>query len=283
MPALLRPHAVAAAVVAILLACVLARPAGAATQPPSSVPVVFVHGFYADHCPSPGLNVTTAMSGPVKQLTSAAWQGRRDVVSYYACDVGGTRIGSDTTNTPIETIAAQLATYVYTTYTAHGQTVDVVAHSMGGLVIRAALLLTQQHAAGFPASLLVRRVVTFSTPHNGIAASTTSSVPGLTGTYQGKEVVTGSTFLQKLAAGGVPQGSGGTTWLVVGSSGGCDLVPGASATALAGVRMNYTGCWSHVQYLLNPGSTAKYAAWVNSSYLSTGNPLYAMYVFLSAA
>jgi triacylglycerol esterase/lipase EstA (alpha/beta hydrolase family) len=268
---------------ALLLTVTVAVPAASAgTTGPTSLPVVFVHGFNHDNCSKPGLNVTAAMSGPMQELTKTGWSGRLDVVSYYACDQGGSRIGSDTVSTPIETIAAQLANYIYRTYTAHGQAVDIVAHSMGGLVARVAVENTESHVAGFPSSLLVKRVVAFSTPYNGLSASTINTVAGLPGTYQASEMLAGSSFLQSLHRAGIADGTGGTDWLTVGSSGGCDFVPGPSASSLPdALHIVYTGCWSHFQYLYNFTKTRSYPAYLNSSATTTYGSLELMRIFLS--
>jgi triacylglycerol esterase/lipase EstA (alpha/beta hydrolase family) len=269
--------------VTALVTFTIAEPgAGAASSTPGSVPVVFVHGFYANKCP--GLNVATAMAGPTAELKAAGWTGSLDVVAYYACDQGGTRIGSDTVDTPIGTIARQLANYIYATYTSRGQTVDIVAHSMGGLVARTALAFTKSKVRGFPPSLLVNRAVTFSTPFAGVGPSTIQAVPGLLGTRQATQVTTGSTLLERLAKDGAPSGSGGTSWLVIGSSGGCDVVPGASAVGLTGaVQLLYTGCWSHVQYLTDATKTRSYPAYLNGTAATAYGPLTLMYIFFALA
>jgi triacylglycerol esterase/lipase EstA (alpha/beta hydrolase family) len=256
--------------------------ASAGTGAASSVPIVFVHGFYADKCP--GLNVATAMAGPTAELKAIGWTGTLDAVSYYACDQGGSRIGSDTVDTPIGTIARQLANYIYDTYTSHGQTVDIVAHSMGGLVARTALDFTKLQVSGFPPSLLVKRVVTFSTPFTGVGLSTIQAVPGLAGTYQARQVASGSYLLQRLSNAGPPAGTGGTDWLVIGSSGGCDVVPGPSAVGLPGaLQILYTGCWSHVQYLYDATATRSYPATKNGTATAAYGPLVLMALFFTLA
>jgi triacylglycerol esterase/lipase EstA (alpha/beta hydrolase family) len=265
---------------ALLLTFSVAVPGASASSGAGSAPVVFVHGFYANKCP--GLDVAAAMAGPVAELKAAGWTGRLDVVSYYACDQGGSRIGSDTVDTPIQTIGQQLANYLYDTYTSHGQTVDIVAHSMGGLVVRAALDYTKAQAAGFPPSLLVKHVVTFSTPFAGVGPSTIQAVPGLAGTFQATQVSAGSTLLQRLANQGSPTGSGGTAWLAIGSSGGCDVVPGASAVGLSGaLQILYTGCWSHIQYLTNATATRSYPAYKNGTSTMAYGPLVLMALFFA--
>jgi len=255
--------------------------ASAGTAAPTATPVVFVHGFFANKCPY-GLDVASAMSGPTRELATAGWTGRLDVVSYYNCDQGGTRIGSDSTNTSIQTIAAQLAYYIYRTYTSRGQTVDIVAHSMGGLIVRAALAYTAALASGFPSALLVDRVVAFSAPFTGVGPSTIQAVPGLPGTYQATQVSTGSAFLQSLAKAGPATGVGGTDWLVFGSSGGCDIVPGGSAIAMPGaLQVLYTGCWTHTQYLTDFTTTRSFPAYLNGSATTAYGSLQLMRIFLT--
>lgn len=268
---------------AVLLALTVSVPgASAGTGAARSAPVVFVHGFYANKCP--GLNVASAMAGPTAELKAIGWTGRLDVVAYYACDQGGTRIGSDTVDTPIQTIAKQLANYIYSTYTAHGQAVDIVAHSMGGLIARTALDYTKSQAAGFPPSLLVKHVVAFSTPFTGVGPNTIQAVPGLAGTFQAGQVSTGSSLLKTLSNDGAPAGSGGTNWLVIGSSGGCDVVPGASAVGLPGaLKILYTGCWSHVQYLSDATATLAYPALKNGTATRAYGPLVLMALFFALA
>ena len=266
---------------AVLLAITVTVPgASAGTAAQTSVPVVFVHGFYQDNCP--GLNVSSAMGGPKMELQAGGWTGNLDVVSYYACDQGGSRIGSDTDDTPIQTIAKQLANYLYKTYSSRGQTVDLVAHSMGGLVARTAIEFTESKATGFPPYLRVQRVVTFSTPFRGVGPSTITAVPGLAGTVQASEVSTGSSLLQSLTSGGAANASGGTSWLVIGSSGGCDIVPGRSAVAMPGaLKIRYTGCWTHVQYLTNWTQTRSYGAYKNGTATMAYGPLELMRLFLT--
>lgn len=275
-----RPLRIAAStcVLALLATLGIAVPSASAGAREKATPVVFVHGFFGGRCPT-GLNVASAMIGPTYELATGGWGGPLDVVSYYACDQGGSRIGSDTTGTSIRRIGAQLARYIYRTYTAHGQTVDVVAHSMGGLVARTAVEFTADHARGFPPSLLVNRVVTFSTPFNGVSRAAIRAVPGLAGTRQARQARVGSAFLASLARRGI---TAGTDWLVIGSSGGCDLVGGASAVDMPhAVRIRYAGCWSHTAYLYNRTPTRSYPAYRNGIATMAYGPLAQMSRFLA--
>lgn len=76
--------------------------------------------------------------------------------------------GAATNERPIQDIARDFANYIYDYHTNHGETVDIVAHSMGGLVTRVALLGTGEGWEGFPPELYVDNIVTLGTPHQGL-------------------------------------------------------------------------------------------------------------------
>ena len=135
-------------------------------------------------------------------------------------------------NTSIRHLAWHLANYIATNFTAKGLAVDVVAHSMGGLMIRYAL--TKQGVDSFP-RLMVEDVVTLGSPHNGAAFGK------WTGTTQGAEMEPDSSLIAWLNTWGMsPKGTGGTDWTVIGSHGDL-IVQEDSATALtAPHRWRYT-------------------------------------------
>ena len=85
--------------------------------------------------------------------------------------------GQATNDRPIQDIARDLARYVHTAYTRNGEPVDIVAHSMGGLVTRVALLGSAQGWEGFPPRLDVDNVVTLGTPHQDVAVPSAHPSP----------------------------------------------------------------------------------------------------------
>lgn len=97
--------------------------------------------------------------------------GNLKKVGYYSGDINcGTTLGDGkaTTDTRIRTLAAELAKKIHKD-NEDGKRVDVVAHSMGGLITRVALLGSAKDWEGFPkADLKVDDVVTLGTPHNGV-------------------------------------------------------------------------------------------------------------------
>lgn len=127
-----------------------------------------------------------------------------------------------TINDPIQHLGCLLAWYIYNTYTSQGKPVNILAHSMGGLIVRDAL---GQSGAGQPSynsafppnPLNVSRVVTVATPHGGVSQYLMNWVPIVNN--QIGDMLSTSSFMQNvLASIQKPQGSNGTFWGLVGAS-----------------------------------------------------------------
>src|SRR5258706_526147 len=121
-------------------------------------------------------------------------------------------------NTDLRHLAYHLAWFIYDNYSKTGQDVQIVAHSMGGLIVRWMLYAEANNATVgqgvFPPVLYVQDVYTISTPHNG------TGYAFLGGFYQAQEMQTGSAFLNALngsASGRNPQGTNGTDWTTMGN------------------------------------------------------------------
>jgi hypothetical protein len=158
----------------------------AATQP-----VYFVHG-YNDSGKS---DCTSIWANALDHFRK---QGHdRDslkTVAYYKgdsnCDVD---VGNADTSTRIKHVAAAFANYVYDHHTSKGESVEIVAHSMGGLVSRVALLGSAKGWEGFPkGKLMVSDIVTLATPHKGITEKDKYD------SVQWDSMVPGSTFMDVL-------------------------------------------------------------------------------------
>lgn len=173
--------------------------------------VYFVHG-YND---SGGSNCESIWANAVDYFKK---QGRESLktVAYYKgdskCDVD---VANATTDTRIKHVAAAFANYVYDHHTSKGESIEIVAHSMGGLVTRVAMLGSAKGWAGFPkGALKVSDVVTLSTPHQGIIDKDKYD------STQWDSMVPGSTFMDVLNA---PENqldqhwAAGTDWSLVGS------------------------------------------------------------------
>jgi len=185
-------------------------------------------------------------------------------------------------NTDIRHLAYHLAWYLWDEFTSRGRNVQVVAYSMGGLLVRWALDATQDHALGtdpatggyvFPPRLLVHNVVTLGTPHAG---SFLTFLRGLAPSVQADEMTPGSTFLAQLDANGAPRGAAGTDWTVIGAENtgfsGDEVVASRSSTAMCCTSVHRIVYY--VPLIVHIGSTT-YANQTNEASNATicyGNP-----------
>ena len=128
-------------------------------------------------------------------------------------DGDGTHDGTTTGHTAqaaIEHLGYHLAWYIYDEYSSKNESVDVVAHSMGGLIIRYAVGEAADGNPAFPPSLIVGNVVSLGTPHGGAnlakIAKCAAPMP-----LECSEISPGSTFLLSLEHDAWnPQGAGVT-------------------------------------------------------------------------
>jgi hypothetical protein len=284
----------------VVFALVLAAPTSGASSP-AERPIYFIHGVNLNasvKCSmwDPMMKSFKAwgIKGSADFSTIKADEVRFHTVGYYHGDTGCNtsidasgdhskvlgppepvsgpqphREGSHTINTPIEHIAHHLAWSIYDSYTVAGQPVDVVAHSMGGLIIRYALAATARGVAGFPPRLLVEDVVTLGTPHGGWRVRAALG-------RQVAQMISGSSLLKSLWKYGFnPQGAGGTDWTTVGS----DDDTAVAADRAVGTdrdrdpRNKYIGSrhkiWytavnhiEHSDYYKNPTTNSTAIAWV---------------------
>ncbi len=275
----------AKALALVLLAGLTLGPAPARAgsgDPDRSVPVLFVHGLEPFGF---GYSCTVYWQPMRDAFQGYGWSNALTDLKYYAEDTDcaddldhdgshNRHLGHDNpfklnynhswldtsshgSETPIEHLGYHLAWFVYDHYSRFGQTVDLVGHSMGGLIIRYALTMEERHDADFPPVLYVSQAVTLETPHGGADLSVLCGLA-----RQCLEMVPGSAFLGKL--GSNPQGTGGTEWTVIGSA--FDpLVPSASATAMrAAHRIVYLWPpYDHVAVLWD-ASDATDAVWNRS-------------------
>ncbi len=139
----------------------LRMPAGAATGPP----VLCVHGFLRNGTCTWGIRRTLERHGRPGLAVSMGrpWQ----TIERYAL--------------PLEAALRELATSF------PGQAIDVVAHSMGGVVLRQVLAEHPRLAAA------VGRIVTLGSPHRGTAA-----LRGMAFAPEHRQLEPGSAFLEQL-------------------------------------------------------------------------------------
>lgn len=203
-------------------------------------PVYFVHGLDNHDCNwwnpliahlRTGGSGYPARTGPMHRLHMFHGDFNCDIGLQYGYPLGHTwdrhygywpnahTNGFDHVNghTPINHLAYHFAWEVYNRHSQYGRSVDVVAHSMGGLIVRYALTMTQIHNPDFPPYLRIQDVVTLGTPHSGTAWAV-----GCWYAYNWKQceqMRPGSQFMQYSWQGvPEPQGVNGTSWTLIGSS-----------------------------------------------------------------
>jgi hypothetical protein len=214
-----------AAVVPALLVTVQTAPALAAPAP-AGAPVTaaatpkranaknravyFVHGYQKDT--KKGINCK--MWDKTKDhFKKQKWTGSLITWGYYKADTNCKYEYGGNQDTDLKYVSRALAWDIYNRYTSKGKTVDVVAHSMGGLVIRNAIARVKRDHDGFPPKLYVEDVVTLGTGHGG------SDFANFCKSTQCKQMRSHAGHLKWL--NGLPTGNfqatGGTDWTQVGS------------------------------------------------------------------
>src|SRR5271169_254297 len=155
-------------------------PSGSPVPITTLPPVVFINGYQFEGCP--------ATFAGTFGIADQVLQSNGEVSLFFnTCSLPPTA--------SIEDLGAAFATFLSGLNYTDGQPVDqvdVVAHSMGGLVLRC-YLSGKQNASGMfqpPAAVGVRKAVFLATPHFG-----TSIASMLPVTSQLKEMTSGSAFL----------------------------------------------------------------------------------------
>jgi hypothetical protein len=201
------------------------RPGTPSRTDGANKPVLFVHGWEIS---GSNANCNGDYWGNAKTefRTIGGWSADNlKTVAYYNNDVYcDLSTGSAANNdTDIASIGRDLAWLIYNNYSRWGVPIDIVAHSMGGLIVRVAITGTQYNVAGFPPYVFVEDAVTLSTPHNGRGDSTG---PAACDPFSAQcdQMRTDSAFIGGwIRPFGNPQASGlGTDWTAVAS--GDDLI-----------------------------------------------------------
>jgi Zn-dependent metalloprotease/surface antigen len=253
--------------------------------------VLFIHGFTGISSNGSNGTVSGGCAGTwdtaISTFRMMGWTGRLLTVGYYtgdwqsgnSCDIqfdskspGTAHVSAcdsyyfsaadeGTNNQDLRNLSCQLAWYIYNNYTSHGRNVWVVAHSMGGLMIRDALDEVNDHNPAYPPYLYVPGVVTFGTPNGGIPSPAGAGVI-CGGCVQASNMQTGagspSAFIDHLTAETyAPTGSPGepTQWTDITSTGEAWYtgIDPASALNFPNSRPGYPAV-QKVEYTSTPGT-----------------------------
>lgn len=194
-----------------------------------SKPVVFVHGL--DAVGDPGVDCAGTWGDMRAAFRNWGYSGALDAVKYYEydanCQASINNDGSHSAhfssdhwaggghgaNTNIRHLGYHLAWDVYNRYSSKGIAVDLVGHSMGGLIVRYAVAQVALGHSAFPPKLLVEDAMTIASPHGGARAGV-----WLCPYTQCDQMHAGSELLLWLENNGwEPDGYGGTDWSSMGS------------------------------------------------------------------
>lgn len=132
-----------------------------------------------------------------------------------------------TVNEDMRHLSCLLAWYIWDRYTVNGTTISVIAHSLGGILIRQAMNDTP-YVVAFPPHLKISDVATAGTPHQGLLTGaagvwihTQGCADPCTQVFQMQaDNAMMSNMNSTSVRGGFgrnPQGSGGTDWTTMGS------------------------------------------------------------------
>lgn len=208
--------------------------------------VLLVHGYSAL---GQGTNCASSFGTLSSSLRRDGFTGPIETIGFYDSDTNCSVDlrdwdGGITNSSSWKTLSAAFSRYVHETYTRHGIPVDVVGHSMGGLIARGAVLGSRTGQPGFSAPLLVEDAVTLGTPHRGAAWYAHLCFWG-----QCSQLKPGAGDLDWLAQDGDPQGAQGTEWTVLASTAD-DVTPVASGLAmtLPDERKVTSGTLEHSDY-----------------------------------
>ncbi|MGC9544197.1 esterase/lipase family protein [Streptomyces sp. UG1] len=206
------------ALVAMAISLLAAAPANAEpSRGDTEGTVIFIHGY--DPFGEAEVDCANYWRNARSYFKDKNWDGKLYTYGYYH---GNTNCSWNVSyhdgkitdrNTSLNTIAKRFAWHIYYKYSKDNKKVDIIAHSMGGLIVRTMLRHVALNMTGWPPHLYVEDVVTLGTPHNG---ANSNYVWLCRDKVQCQQMTRGSSFLENL--GPVTYDSDmGTDWTVMSS------------------------------------------------------------------
>lgn len=202
-------------------------------------------GYYGGEC-----NVELRAEG---HGSHNSWYGGSGEHSSKTGCIGGATQVHDL-DTDIMHLSYHLAWLIHNTYGAGSVTIDAVGHSMGGLMIRYAIINSGTGGV-WPAKLRVEDAATFGTPHGGLGTSWCKWSPWA----DVRQMCSDNTFISSMQVGAKrnPQGNGGTDWTAIGSD--CDSWVAwnlATQGDFAHKVVYVSPCYGHSDYYTDVGTAS---------------------------
>ena len=200
-----------------LVSCLIFASSAHAVAEVSSRPILFVHGFSPLALPEDCHGIWGSVES---ELSAKGFTGQMTTVGYYGddlnCDLKPNK--KDSILTSIPDLAEHFAWSLYNGWSSQNVHVDVVAHSLGGLIVRYALYKAAAKDPAYPPYLIVDHVVSMGAPYTGYSPLAFSCYLN-PANVQCWEMAPYSSFIKELAtaAAQLPQGLGGTVWSNIGS------------------------------------------------------------------
>ena len=142
---------------------------------------------------------------PLLDIDTSALGFRPDDVVQFSYAGGDAPYTAADTHGDLATAGERLRALLVEVARAHpGTTVDLIAHSQGGLVARAALYGSDTWAPEMP---IVGNVITIDTPHHGAVPATAAALLGLTNSDAVRDLSSSSAFIGDLDDRSLPAGA----------------------------------------------------------------------------
>ena len=253
-----------------------------------NAPVLLVHGYdpnatvncnwhpefgtIKDYFNGQGYTNTRTLGFYNSDFNCDNWSMRSE--SYHCNGWYDSGSNDGTVNEDIRHLSCLLAWYIWDGWTQYGTYVAVVAHSMGGILIRQAMNDTP-YVGAFPPYLKITDVVTAGTPHQGLAQGAAgvyehAGCPG--NCLQVAQMENTDPLMSNMNSTSVrggfgrnPQGAGGTDWTTMSSDfddvlgNACDPTTLHSLGAPAGLTYGSCGLMpGATHFVLYPGPNPTY-------------------------
>ncbi|MFC9746363.1 esterase/lipase family protein [Streptomyces niveus] len=203
--------------------------------------VYMVKGYDETREVPPGVSCNYRWSTAIKAMKEWGWaKSKKNFVQVgfykedFKCDINLAK-KDGTRDLSIKELGRRLAWNIHLNHSRWGRSVDVIGHSMGSLIIRAALAGTERGEKDWPPYVYVEDAVTLGGPHQGAWLSD-YCLPSGHINEQCNEMARTSPFMNWLGKTDAGQAEGGTDWTAIGSKTDEAVLPGSATPRNIGIR-----------------------------------------------